>query len=483
MALKYPDRLESNNPAAYGIIKAIEVAGHKTVQSIEDLYSLADAILSDSGTNANNDAIGQKWYVISKDREYELVDWNNRKSTDGWKLINTSDDIQSVIGNYTINGKKISDNPVLNKEDIGLGNVDNTADADKPISTVIQNALDGKVDKETNKSLVDNTLITKLEGLSTQDVIDSAIADKIPLSQKGTANGVATLGEDSKIPSSQLPSYVDDVLEYNTLSSFPQTGESGKIYVSLDTNLTYRWSGTTYTEISQSLALGETSSTAFAGDRGKALEDKINSYPDSFVTRLDDFTYTDNSVNQTQRYWQPSNQGETTKTINAATSATAGVMTAKDKTKLDGLANVATSGSYNDLTDRPTISSYSPATSSNDGLMSSTDKAKLDDISNQATLSGFTESTEVNENLEIQQTDTINQGFGKLQKAIKDNELTIAQALNAFKDNIGLLDLNASLPNMSSTHYMTNATTIVECLQALDSKLYEVEQALTLKTV
>ena len=80
-------------------------------------------------------------------------------------------------------------------------------------------------------------------------------------------------------------------------------------------------------------------------------------------------------------------------------------------------------------------------------------------------------------------TDTINQGFGKLQKAIKDNELTIAQALNAFKDNVGVEDLNASLPDMSSTHYMTSATTIVECLQALDSKLYEVEQALTLKII
>lgn len=107
----------------------------------------------------------------------------------------------------------------------------------------------------------------------------------------------------------------------------------------------------------------------------------------------------------------------------------------------------------------------------------------ISNLAGQATLSGFSESTESNENLEIETTDTINQGFGKLQKAIKDNELTIAQALNAFKDNVGLLDLNASLPDMSSTHYMTNATTIVECLQALDSKLYEVEQALTLKTV
>jgi hypothetical protein len=86
----------------------------------------------------------------------------------------------------------------------------------------------------------------------------------------GVANGVATLNESGLVPSSQLPSYVDDVLEYNTLSSFPPVGEDGKIYVSEDTNLTYRWSGSQYVEISKSLALGETSSTAYAGDKGKA---------------------------------------------------------------------------------------------------------------------------------------------------------------------------------------------------------------------
>lgn len=76
-----------------------------------------------------------------------------------------------------------------------------------------------------------------------------------------------------KIPTSQLPAYVDDVLEYANLAAFPATGETGKIYVALDTNLTYRWSGTAYVEISKSLALGETSSTAYRGDRGKIAYD------------------------------------------------------------------------------------------------------------------------------------------------------------------------------------------------------------------
>ena len=76
-----------------------------------------------------------------------------------------------------------------------------------------------------------------------------------------------------KIPASQLPAYVDDVLEFANLASFPATGESGKIYIAIDTNLTYRWGGSSYVVMSSSLALGETSSTAYRGDNGKIAYD------------------------------------------------------------------------------------------------------------------------------------------------------------------------------------------------------------------
>jgi hypothetical protein len=95
----------------------------------------------------------------------------------------------------------------------------------------------------------------------------------IATSEKGAANGVAELDSAGKVLTSQLPSFVDDVLEYNSMSAFPATGEAGKIYVAKDTNKTYRWSGTAYVEISPSLALGETSSTAYRGDRGKTAYD------------------------------------------------------------------------------------------------------------------------------------------------------------------------------------------------------------------
>lgn len=92
---------------------------------------------------------------------------------------------------------------------------------------------------------------------------------------KGHPNGLCPLNESGTVDAQFLPSYVDDVLEYPSIDQFPPEGEFNKIYVTLDTNLTYRWSGSRYIEISKSLAIGETSDTAFAGNRGKALEENL----------------------------------------------------------------------------------------------------------------------------------------------------------------------------------------------------------------
>lgn len=106
---------------------------------------------------------------------------------------------------------------------------------------------------------------------ATNDANGDPIASTyLKASQKGVNSGVAELDANGKVPSSQLPSYVDDVLEYASESAFPATGETGKIYVDTGTNTTYRWSGSAYVAIGSSLALGETSSTAYRGDRGAA---------------------------------------------------------------------------------------------------------------------------------------------------------------------------------------------------------------------
>ena len=125
----------------------------------------------------------------------------------------------------------------------------------------LQDVLDQKVP---------NTRKVNGKALSADVTLSAADVSAIPASQKGTANGVAELDAAGKVPSSQLPSFVDDVLEYDSQTGFPETGEDGKIYVAKDTNKTYRWSGTTYVEIAGGVALGETASTAYRGDRGKA---------------------------------------------------------------------------------------------------------------------------------------------------------------------------------------------------------------------
>lgn len=78
------------------------------------------------------------------------------------------------------------------------------------------------------------------------DHVHPSDTSKVNTSLLGVANGVATLDSGGKVPASQLPAYVDDVLEYANQAAFPATGETGKIYVALDTNKTYRWSGSAY---------------------------------------------------------------------------------------------------------------------------------------------------------------------------------------------------------------------------------------------
>ena len=96
--------------------------------------------------------------------------------------------------------------------------------------------------------------------------------------EKGAAGGVATLDANGLVPSSQLPSYVDDVIEAANFAALPAEGEGGKIYVTLDDNKTYRWGGSAYAEISASIALGETSGTAYEGSKGKALKDAYDTH-------------------------------------------------------------------------------------------------------------------------------------------------------------------------------------------------------------
>ena len=138
---------------------------------------------------------------------------------------------------------------------------DNNKAIDIKVPTVLSDLADdiGFVDKSNFENEIEN--------------VRAEIALKLDASLKGTANGVAELDANGKVLTSQLPSFVDDVIEAENFAVLPNEGETGKIYVTLDDNKTYRWSGSAYVEISASLALGETDSTAYRGDRGKIAYD------------------------------------------------------------------------------------------------------------------------------------------------------------------------------------------------------------------
>lgn len=236
------------------------------------------------------------------------------------------------------------------------GQIEDLKEADSNLSNRIED-LDDKIDKEiADREAEIDRIENKFDGVT--DKLEEALQKEIEdrkagdttitnslnafISTKGQPGGLAELDSTGKVPAAQLPSYVDDVLEYSTKAQFPQTGETGKIYVAKDTNLTYRWTGTQYLEISQSLALGETPSTAYPGDKGKANRDALNSMPTKLTSYLTPTTSTGELVKINYKYAAKDglNYGplqDDNIDIPSATTTNAGAMSAIDKGRLDDL--------------------------------------------------------------------------------------------------------------------------------------------------
>lgn len=238
------------------------------------------------------------------------------------------------------------------------GQIEDLKEADSNLNNRIDD-LDDKIDKEiADREAEIDRIENKFDGVTDalEDALQKEIEDRKAgdttitnslnafISTKGQPGGLAELDSTGKVPAAQLPSYVDDVLEYSTKAQFPQTGETGKIYVAKDTNLTYRWTGTQYLEISQSLALGETPSTAYPGDKGKANRDALNSMPTKLTSYLTPTTSTGELVKINYKYAAKDglNYGplqDDNIDIPSATTTNAGAMSAIDKGRLDGLYN------------------------------------------------------------------------------------------------------------------------------------------------
>lgn len=353
------------------------------------------------------------------DREVETL--NNRIDTE-------VDTLNTTI----INTK----NEINNRIDQEVETINNTiSDLDKEINTRIDNEVSDLNDRIDQEVETINNTITNLDNELSQDITDLknyTDATFIPLSQKAQPNGVATLNEVGEVPASQLPSYVDDVIEvYATYDKDevgdisnvqlysdaehlnPITGEPGKIYVNVtpnEPNYNFRWSGTQFLYIDTGgLILGEITGTAYDGAKGKHTTDIVNSIPSGMISDLSRTPGSDSMDINVVKYIRGGDGTFTqdiprTVNIPAATQSTAGVMTANDRklanqlNKINKVSSITNNGitsddtnlylNYTDVntsegntsatsTHKDTIPASTPTTA---GVMTAKDRRVMDNL-------------------------------------------------------------------------------------------------------
>lgn len=334
-------------------------------------------IAGSSNVTVTPDANSKKITIEAKDTTYEaatstapgLMSATDKAKLDGIALnankyelpVATTDVLGGVKQGENIT---IAEDGTISSKNTEYGIVTTTKEG--LMSAGDKEKLDG-IAANATRVLVDAELSLTSENAIQNKVVKAALDGKadsdhthdyIPNAQKGVANGVATLDKNGQVPATQLPSYVDDVIEVANYDELPETGETGKIYVTLDDNLTYRWGGTAYVEISKSLAIGTTGSTAAAGnhrhdnatteadgfmstamvEKLNGIESGANAYvlPEASATQLGgikvgkNLTITNGVLDATDTIYED------------ATTSTSGLMSGADKTKLDGIADGAT---------------------------------------------------------------------------------------------------------------------------------------------
>ena len=313
-------------------------------------------------------------YAIQKNDNNQLVvnvPWTDTKTT-----------VDSVLSSTSTN--PVQNKVINNALSTANTNINNNANKIRTLESYFNNEGSAlyAVNDEDGRSIT-TTYATKNELSAKANASDFNLFKN----SKGQPDGLATLDSNGRVPSSQLPSYVDDVIEgYYYNSKFYKeeshtneiTGESGKIYTDIKTNKTYRWSGTAYTEISASLALGETSSTAYPGNKGaanatniKTLQGYFNAEGSALYAVHDDDgnDIVDTYARKATKVNGHALTGDVTisKTDvglgnvgNFKAVSTVASQGLNDTEKSNARANIGAgtssfSGSYNDLTNKPTI--------------------------------------------------------------------------------------------------------------------------------
>ena len=245
---------------------------------------------------------------------------------------------------------------------------------------VLEVRVDDLEDKQiADKQELEASIATKANTVHTHtasDILDiGTLVDGQIDAQKAVASGLATLGTDGKVPQAQLPSYVDDVLEFASLAKFPATGESGKIYIAIDTGSAYRWTGSSYFKINNSVSTADEALKLTNSRTIAATGDATWSVP---------FNGTAN-VSATLTL---SNTGVASGTYKSVTVDAKGrVIAGTNPTTLSGYgitdatpsSHIGTGGT-----------SHAAVTTTTNGFMSSTDKSKLDGIAAGAQVNSVT---------------------------------------------------------------------------------------------
>ena len=250
------EKAENAADVAIGVVNEAQQATANANQAAQSA--------NEAATNANQAAENANTSAANADAKAEAA----QKAADNATASANQADQAAVNANTATTRATAAAEKAENAADVAIGVVNEAQQATANANQAAQSANEAATNANQAATSANDAATeahTQAEYAKTQGDYAKAEGDRV-LAEKGQPGGLAELDESGRVPSSQLPSYVDDVINVATYSQLPNPGESGKIYITEDTNLTYRWSGTGYAEISPSLALGTTAETAGRGD-------------------------------------------------------------------------------------------------------------------------------------------------------------------------------------------------------------------------
>lgn len=271
---------------------------------------------------------------------------------------------------------------------------------------------------------------------------------------KGQPNGLAELDGNGKVPASQLPSYVDDVMDaYATYTVSPTgvlqniqlyadaehetpiVGERDKIYVNVtpgEVSYQFRWSGSQWVHIdSNAIIIGDITGTAYDGGKGKAMENVVNSMPDNLLSTF--------QLDQTD--------------VNNITISLTGVEKSGGKYVQSTLADIT----------------ITPATNTVAGLMTGAEKIAI----NETLPDAINDEKVARENAvkELKAKDTELQGnIDSLETALNQDITELRSTILKVNDKVGLTEAN-EMPDLSSTNYLADSPSAISAAVTLDEEI------------